>query len=216
MLKMGKLTTGGGSSNSDLIMLGIFLLIIGIGGSYKFLIPSLVSTKGENQKLIATNNGLLQDISNLKAAKSSLNLAQKNLTAMGVDLSLVNQVVPPNEEMPWLYLQMEYLINNSPNLSTPIYKIGVPLIDKTGGEGQVSVSVSATGKYEDLKQFLMKLENNIRPIVITSVNFSQPQSDSTSGSATSLAGKYSLTATGYVISQGLSAAYTSTTNTPAK
>lgn len=216
MLKLGKLTTGGGSSNSDLIMLGIFLLIIGIGGSYKFLIPSLISTKGENQKLTATSSGLQQDIANLKAAQSSLNIAQKNLAAEGVNLSLINQVIPSNEEIPWLYLQMEYLMKNAPNLTDPIYKIGTPVIDKVGGEGQVPISVSATGKYGDLKTFITQLENNIRPIVITSINFAQPQLNPTDSKSTSLVGQYYLTAVGYVISQGLSAAYVSTTNVPAQ
>lgn len=186
------------------------LIILGIGGTYQFLNPGLQLASTNLSQAKAKNQSYITDIATLQKAQTDVDTAKRTLTDKGLDFSSIRYIFPQNEEIPNLYIQMEYLTTNSAGV-TSSYQISPP-ISNAPGDVRIPLSFNATGTYADLKAFITALENNIRPVILTTLSFGPAPDKDQQGKAVQDAGnKLTLNLSGFVRSQGLSAAYSSTT-----
>ena len=194
------MATSTSSSTNTLSLIGVLLILAAGAGAYMFQTGPLNDAVVRNKALQAEQQGKAQDISALTTASSELTQKENDLAAAGITKDSLAAVMPATEDVPGLYLQMEALMqNSSSSLSKPIYQIGQPSADS--GQVQIPVTVSATGKYLDLKNFLATLETATRPLIFTTVSFAPPADGAASDT-------FSLTAAGYATAIALSPAYT--------
>jgi hypothetical protein len=191
--------------NQTLALLAILLLMAGFGGTYYFLLPGLITARTQEAAAVAKSDGLAMDISTLKTAESDILDAKAELTAKNVRFDQIRSHFPLYEEVPSLYLQMESIVANSADIKQITYQIGQPTTDVTG-EIRVPLTVTGVAPYATLKTFLVKLQNNIRPISLTQVAFAEYKSTDKNIPA----GSYQVTVAGYVRAEKLSPSYSST------
>lgn len=199
-------------SNPTQIIGGIaaLLIIVGIGGTYQFLNPGLQLASTNLSQADAKNKSYQADIATLQKAQTDVDTAKRALSDKGLDFASIRYIFPQSEEIPNLYIQMEYLVSATPGVVSS-YQISPP-ISNAPGDVRIPVSFTATGTYTNLKAFITALENNIRPVVLTTLSFGPAPDKDAQGKALDDAGsKLSLNLSGFVRSQGLSAAYSSTT-----
>ena len=185
--------------SSTLNLLGVLFLVIGLGGSYRFVVPQLLANRTSLAKDQAINAGLKQDVSDLQGAQRRLDLAKVQLANEGVDLNVASQVVPETEDMPSLYIQMESLMT-APGISKASYQLGEPAATESGTGVKIPVALNGTGTYPDVKLFINRLQKNIRPITMDSISFSVADSSKNDGLVT-------FSAAGFIMAQSLSPAY---------
>jgi hypothetical protein len=120
----------------------------------------------------------------------------------GIDLAVLNAIVPPDEDIPGLYISMDRIVNDGrfANLK-PSYTLGTPVLSPTGG-AQISVAMTAAGEYANLKNLLNELRINIRPVVVTGISLARQASEKGQTSNT-----WAMTVTGYVTAQKISESY---------
>jgi len=195
------------SLNQNLLGIGLLLLVLGLGLSYEFLAPRLQTARSDRDTNQAKLNALTSEVAQLTDAQQSLAATKQQLTARGIDISKADEVLPPTEDLPSLYIQMEDVMkrSGSAGITNPAYQVSDPALD-ADGTVRIPVTVTGSGSYADLKAFIVRLENNIRPVSLTSVAFATQETNGTS--------KLTLSATGYVRAIALSSAYASTTANP--
>jgi len=204
-----KLTTTSSSPSQTAITLGALLLIIGLVVCYLFLVPQL---KQANTALAKANADLASaqgNLTNITTASTHVAALKQKLAARNIDLNQISQVLPATEDIPSLYIQIQDIMDTAKGdlgVTNGTYQIADP-VKTTAGDIQIPISVTATGSYTNLKTFIARFEDNIRPITFTSINFAVSSTPSDSGPSTD---KVTLTATGFARSQGLSSAYTTT------
>ena len=186
-------------------------MIVGLAGSYFLVLPRL---QAANLALLTADSQLTADRQNL-AALTQVSVQVKKvdqaLSSQGVDLKKAQQVLPPFEDMPSLYIQMEALTAQAQaSIGTPTYTVGAPTKDPAGGSIQIPVSISGNGDYPHLKAFLSSFEQNIRPVTFTQLSFTIASATATPApdkAGPLPKGAVTLSATGYVRATGLSAAF---------
>lgn len=191
--------------NQTTILTGVLLLILGLSLAYFFLLPNLKEARVEEANLLAQSSGREADIQALKSAQASLNAAKAVLEQKRVNFDNIASHLPPTEEIPQLYLQMEGLITKltDQGLKEITYNVGLPE-EVEAGQIKVPITLAATGSYPNLKASLISLENALRPLTLSQITLAQA-SASTEGAAQS--GQFTLNVTGYASASGLSAAY---------
>ena len=205
------------STNQSIVLTGILFFMLGAAGSFKLVLPKLQSTRLQISTAESQDQVVQQQVSGLNSAKSKLDAAVASLSQRGVSIDTVKQIVPPTEDMPSLYLQLESITSNTINLGNVSYIVAPPAVIAGSSGVQIPITFSATGTYADLKSFIATLEDNIRPVVITNLSFSKYTSNASTplkniqGLTINGDNFFTLNVTGYVTAQALSSAYTGVT-----
>ena len=202
---MATLTATPSNPNKTLSLLGIALLIAGFGGSYYFLVPKLQTARTDKATATSTEKGLVQDVATLQQAQRDLGSAQSALEAKGVDFAAIPSHIPPTEDLPNLYIQMENLVAVNQGVKKLEYQLAQPVTDPSGKGAKIGISITGIGSYTAIKGLIMMLENNIRPVIITQIGLSaytavDSQKDVPDGS-------YTVSISAYTLAQNLSSAY---------
>lgn len=187
-------------------MIGVMLLILGLGSVYEYLSPRLTVSRASLAKAQAQLQGVETDIQVLTTAKNQLDKAKADMeNQVNVDFSRVPLVFPVYEDIPGLYLQYEALMQQAgkDGLQNASYQITAPTIDATDNTVHIPVTVSAVGKYSEVKQFILDLERNLRPLSISTVNLAQTL-NATTGVPD---GKFTVNVAGVIRAESLSKAY---------
>jgi|GEM_PF-3827037 len=202
------------SPNQNVILTGVLLLLVGFASIYYFFMPQLITARTNQAAAQATKDGLISDIATLQKATTDIGAAEFTLSSQGVNFGLMSQYFPTYEDVPNLYLQMENLIQSNPKAYGVTYQIGTPLAN-TSAEGSginVPIVITAIGQYTDLESFIINLQTATRPLSFTEVSFTQYTPSVSDKNAVPVpAGSYSLSLTGYVRAEKLSASYASKT-----
>ena len=193
------------SLNQNLIGLGIVFILLGLVGSYQFLVPKVQTIKATEAATQSQIESTKMSISTLTKAKTDLEKAKTNLKNKGIDVDATSGIVPKFEDVPGLYLQMESLVAKEKGVSKLTYQIGTPVSDPNGVK--IPLTLSAVGRYANLYDFIGVLQTLPRPILISALSFSQSAGDSKA------VGVLSLSVTGSVRARSLSSAYQTTTTT---
>lgn len=197
------------SRNRTFMLAGLLLMIIGVGSVYVLLAPRLQAARGDLETAKAQLRGVETDIKVLTTAQNQLNQAKQVMhQEKGVDFTKLSLVYPNTEDVPGLYLQLEALMQQGSRngMETPVYQVGVPVLDATEGSAHIPVTVSAVGTYTQIKQFVSDLELNLRPLSIQTLNLTQTF-DQSKGTAD---GKYTINIATVVRAETLSKAYNGT------
>lgn len=184
------------SKTQSITQIGILLVVIAFGYLY-FAVPKVVENKKAFDQKTADLQAMKDDATHLADVKSKLETA---LMQSGVDLKEIDQVVPPTEDMPGLYIQMENILANNKDLITSLtYNLGQPVADPAP-ETTASISATFTGtaSYAQIKSFISVVQHNLRPINIDSVSLQYGEKG------------YGFTIIGKIRVRALSAAYTTT------
>lgn len=196
-----------GSSTQTFSILAALFLLVGLLGTYQFLLPRLKEANTALAESKAKNEGIQNDIATLEDAQTRMDAAKTALQSKGLDFNKLSAIYPHYEELPNLYIQMEYLTTVVPDV-TASYQINPPTSDGPGNT-KVPISINATGTYANLKTFLARLEDNLRPITFTSIGFAQaPDKDKDGKPIPGAASKLTMNASGYVRADQISPAYT--------
>ncbi|HSI20563.1 MAG TPA: type 4a pilus biogenesis protein PilO [Verrucomicrobiae bacterium] len=207
---MASLQNQSGSSNKNVLLGGIVLLLLGVGGSYQFLSPQLKVVRASLAANQANLKGLESDVAALSTARLQLNQVKERMEIeRKVDFSKVNDVYPRTEDMPGLYLQLESLITqaNTLGVKDAAYQVGTPVMDSTENAVRIPVSITGTGTYANLLAFVTKLEQNLRPLSLETFNLAQAV-DKEKNQAT---GQFTLNAAAIVRAETLSASFSPVT-----
>ena len=187
-------------------------MLAGLSGSYFWILPRLQLANAlysQSEAQLIADSDSLNALQKVSAQVKSVDLA---LREQGVDLKKAQKVLPPSEEMPSLYIQMETVVSQAQaNIGSPTYTLGTPVKDVSTGSVQIPITLSGNGDYLHLKAFLGSFEQNIRPVTFTQISFTvaAPSAQaSTSADKTTTKGVVSLVASGYVRATGLSSSYT--------
>src|ERR1044072_6767868 len=129
--------------NQSLLLIAVVLLLLGVGSLYFYFLPNLKTARQQAAQSQAKDQGLQTDIATLQSAQNELDLARQSLQSRGIDLDKLSSVYPQYEDIPTLYIQMEYLMGATQGISSATYQISAPTTDQTGA--RVRVCVSATG-----------------------------------------------------------------------
>lgn len=201
------MTKNPSNPTQTVILLGVLFLILGLGGTYYYFLPQLVNARSLEVSAISRNEGLLIDIGTLRQAQADMGSAKTSLESQGVDFNDLRQHYPQFEEVPNLYLQIEELIKESPDVLEFTYQIGDPI--SIEGEGvKIPLTASGVGSYTHLKEFLGKLEENVRPFSLNQVTFAEYTPPATEVGQVSVPdGSYSLTIAGFARAEKLSPSY---------
>jgi Tfp pilus assembly protein PilO len=189
-------------------MIGILLIIAGFAVLYQFQLPELEKVNATHKETLALEQAKKADVDALTQAQQDLSTKERFLAASGVTLQSLSSVIPSTEDVPGLFIQVDALSKNFSSLSNVSYQVAKPVIDDAGMV-RVPLSLSATGKYTDLKEFVRTFESNIRPVSFSSVSFTQVSADPAKPEAGGN-GQFTLAASGYVRAASISSAYTVT------
>jgi hypothetical protein len=191
--------------NQSVGAIAFLLILASFALVYYVFAPQLVTARNEQATAQAKLDGLNTDIKTLETAKNDMGKAMDELTAKGVDFSTLRNNYPLTESMPDVYLQLEDVIRANPTLKKLDYQVGQPVAGIDKGGAKVSVTLTATGAYGELKNLLIGLETNIRPFILTQVGFVgyTPSADEKDIPV----GSYVLTLTGHTLTEKLSASY---------
>lgn len=193
----------------SLVLVGLLFLIAGIGGAYMLLLPNLQAKRTDLAAAEAELAGLKQDVQTLETAERNLASAKAELEARNVNFARLSVHYPRTEEVPNIYLQIEEIIQTNPGARNVMYSVGQPVETGTG-QARVPVTLTTSGEYSAMKEFLNQLQHNIRPFVLTQVVMAEATHALASDGRTQVTlppGSYSMNVTGYVASETLSPAY---------
>lgn len=161
------------SINSTATSIGILLILVSFAAIILFQVPALKTARVAKAEQEAIHNSKLVEINKLTAAQASLSAKENQLRSLGVNPETLALVIPTQEDVPSLYLQMESQLKNVGNLQGVKYQIGKPVIDPVDGLAKIPLTLSASGGYAQLKVLIKNLENNIRPVSFTTISFGQ-------------------------------------------
>jgi Tfp pilus assembly protein PilO len=194
-----KLSMSPASPSQTMQIVGIILLMASIVATYLYTVPNLQKANEEYANSTATLADLNTVVDGTKAGKAKLDGAKRLLSGKGITVDFLHAIMPPTEDIPGVYLEMENVANTVGGVTNFTYQVGVPIADAKAGV-KIPISVSAKGSYPNLKQLLARLETLERPLSFSSISL-----------ATSIrpedAGAISLTASGAMRAHALSDAY---------
>ena len=191
-------------SSTIAIALGAVLIAAAFIYMYTSQVASLKTANSSYLQAVATEEAKKNEITALNEAKVRLQQKEELLQSNGVTTAYLNSVLPATEDMPALYIQLEGLLKSVSGLTSPTYQVSKPVADAENGAVKIPVTITASGKYQDLKNFVSNFESNIRPVTFTSIAFSQAADEKQPNA-------YTLTANGFVRSGSISSAYASST-----
>ncbi len=178
------------------------MIVLGIVSIYFYFLPQLVTQRTTLESDKAQLAGLQQSKATLLNAQKRLDSAEAELTQKGVNFAKLPSVYPPNEDMPGLYVQLENLVTQASTNNNVVasYQVSAPVADPAGG-GKIPITFSATGSLSDLETFIVSLEQNTRPIILSQISVSTSATNANSGVLT-------MTANGLTRIAQVSSAYT--------
>lgn len=188
------------SPNSTMILLGSLFIFASFVVLMMFQLPALKEARVDLDSTQATANAKQDEVQRLTAAQTTLATKEQELRSSGVNPDTLSSIIPPTENVPSLYIQMEAQLKNAPGLSKTSYQIGKPAIDPVDGIAKIPLTITTTAGYSNLKILMHNLETNIRPVTFSSINLSLT-GDSTGPAPMTLSG------TGFFRSQTVSSAY---------
>lgn len=201
-----------GTLGKNLMLITFLLVLVGIGGTYQFLLPGLTEARKENAEKNAKLTGLQDDLKKLQDVQQQLSEGEKSLADRGVDIKQLRQIFPSYENMPQMYIQIENLQKKTEFVQSN-FQVGTPIADPAGG-ARIPVNFSAMGSLDELKNFLNDVKQNIRPILVSNISFNQgvtvqSPSNTSAPAATSQANasQYNLNGNGYVLVGNISDSY---------
>jgi hypothetical protein len=204
------------SPNKSLSLLAVLFLLIGVGGTYQFLSPLLLQAQQQVVVAEAELKGLVDDASQLNRARQQIEVAKLEMTAAysGLNFSNLPLIYPQHEDVPGLYLQLEALTveGQRAGLTNVTYQVGQPQLDATTNTVTIPVNVSGSGSYLVTKDFISKLERNLRLLSIQSLNLAQAL-DKVTGAPT---GEFTFNAAAVARAKSLSPAFAVPTNQSAQ
>ena len=197
------------SPSQVITSVGIILLLAGGAGSYFFLAPRLQLASQASDNATTELTGIQGEITELTDDRAKLTTLKSNLAAQNIDIARIQQVLPATEQLPSLYIQIESILQASPGLVNPTYQLGTPVKGAVFG-ADIPVTFSAGGTYSQLKDVLVKLEQNIRPLSFTTLSIttaaaSKPGAPPAPGQK--VVAPVTITLTGFARAQSLSGAF---------
>jgi hypothetical protein len=186
--------------------IAVILLLLGFGASYVMITPQLKRNRQNVEKVLAQEADLDRDIARLRAASAQLATAKETFTSQkGVDFNKLPTILPPTEDLPGLYLQMEALKIQAARdgVVSPTYQIAAPLPNPTEGNVHIPVTWSGTGSYDTVKKLLTLLEQNLRPLSIDNLSLTQ----TVTKDSKAVSGQLTVSITAIVRARGFSSAY---------
>ncbi len=180
--------------NQTLGALAAMMILGGFYTSFSLVIPKFIQTRDELATIQAELEQSKAAATKLTATKDQVVTATRQLASAGIDLDVVDQMLPATEDIPGLYQLLDRVLIENPGLEKPIYQIGQPT-KASDGKVQVRISASATCTYDQCKAFIRSLQGMLRPVSINSVGLS---------AIATQAGSYTLTVEGFVSARGLS------------
>ena len=150
----------------------LFLVIIILVLGYIFLIAPLSKRIQDKRiRFASLEQNLKQKEANvlvLKDLESEYNRIDKN------KIEKIERMIPLGKDLPNLFIQLESLAKNSGFI---LSSVDANPIEKTADEllpdiGIIEIKIKLTGgNYQMFKKFLKEVENNLRILDITSINF---------------------------------------------
>jgi Tfp pilus assembly protein PilO len=154
------------SKMNSTIIIALLVLVGAIACIYYIGLPSARELKTKNQELAVAQ-------ANNKAAKehiSDVQVAYGKLAAIEAQLELLNIAAPVDPDLPEALIQINEIVNkNQLNLESlsPGNKSGNALV----------IGLTVNGNYAQLKQCLVDLEKNLRPVKIDSVSMASSENE---------------------------------------
>lgn len=173
---------------SGVIIPLLVLAIVGIG--YFLLLPKYQAIRADHQSLSQKQASTEALKSKLGSIKSLISDADKNKT----ELESLDEAIPDAPRIPELLANFDYLVQQSGLLLTNL-NITLPEISKkpdqpkfnkrlesilssTDNLGIIAVNVAVSGQYQNLKNFLLNLEQNLRLMDVAEITFGTRGSES--------------------------------------
>ena len=198
--------------NQTLAMVSALLVVVGFGAIYFMFLPQLIEARNAQAIAEAKKIGLSNDIDGLTLAKANLSTEKASLEAKGAQMSNISAFFPQFEEVPNIYLQMESIISNNPNIKKFSYQVGQPSLD-IQNNAKTPITITGIAPYALLKGLIVTLQDNVRPLSITQLAFTQYKNDEKDPTIPD--GSYLLNLSAFVRSEKLSSSYSAApTNTP--
>jgi Tfp pilus assembly protein PilO len=189
------------TTGQTLSFLAVVLVGSGFYVSTQLVLPRLEQARTEQVTVQADLNQTAEAATSLQNARQRVVTASKDLAKAGINLSIVDSMLPPTEDIPGLYQLMDGVMAQTPGLIKPSFQIAQPT-KETNGQVKIRISTIAICKYEDCKRLLVELQGMIRPVTLERFSLTARQDP---GSVD----QYTFTAEGYVRARALSSAYDS-------
>lgn len=151
---------------NPVIIVALLVCVAAVACLYYIGLPAIKELKTKNQELAVAQ-------ADNKAAKqyiSDIQLAYGKLSAIEAQLELLDIAAPTTPDLPEALIQVNEIVNKN--------QLGIESLspgDKSGGT--VSIGLTVNGSYAQLKQLLIDLEKNLRPIKIDSVAMASSESE---------------------------------------
>jgi Tfp pilus assembly protein PilO len=160
------------------ILAGVVAAVVTILLLLFLVLPKMAQVSDAKKKL----EGARSNQTTLESQLSALQDAQSAAPQAQQTIDQVNQLVPPTADLPGLIVLLQ---NAATSSGIDLFTItpSTPVFDPTTGLSTISVSLSATGTYFTLTEYLYKIETmESRAMTVLSVNLSP---EATSGSTSS-------------------------------
>ncbi len=119
---------------------------------------------GEIRDATAKVQGYKNGVKELEAKKDKLRSFKAKLTGREEEIEALKLAMPASQQIPEVLVMMESIANN-----VGLQVSGVNIQPSESG-GEVGVTLSAEGTYDNLFKFTQVLEGNLRPISIKSMS----------------------------------------------
>lgn len=154
-----------GSIGSTGVGIGLLLIIIAaLVFDWYSVLPTVKS-----QQLEKSN--LKKEVADIQQKQSDLAGIKTAIANLEPDLERLNLTMPTKEDRPEMIVAINTIAADAGLTGEPLIEFNNQETDSATGAKKVAVTIDVNGFYDNLNQFLEKIQKNIRPIVITSVAF---------------------------------------------
>lgn len=145
--------------------LGILLVVV---LAYLFLIGPLLDRLGESAE---ERDAKEAQLAQLRAEVQDLERVRQNAGPLGQQLLDLNRRIPGEPEIPTLLVQIEEIAGGA-GVTQLLSEPGTPGPPEGGGPySVVPITMTFEGTYEDLQDFLLRLNNLARLVTVNSISY---------------------------------------------
>jgi len=164
-------------SKSNSAMLITLVCVIAIAGVGYFVInPGITGLKDASIKLDAKT----KEAADLSDKITTLNSLQSQFTQATDTVKKLGLAIPSTDQMPEIMVQIETMASESGLRVNSIQPAKVTAAGEQTAQSSVPVTVSLQGDYPGLYAFLTKMEKDIRPMNIKSINIASATKEESS------------------------------------
>ena len=145
------------------------------------------------------------------AVLESLRGAKGRAAATEAELLKIGTEMPDSPQLPALIIEMQD-IANAAGVKVTSFAPGQPVVSASGQFTEISLSTQVTAQWDDLLDYLKRLDRSTRLLRVTNITVNPPASAATTSSAVSTALSVTMTVKAYVI--GANGVVSSTATTP--